>query len=75
MVSDLQLMQWCLQDVGKYDDAQVEKSFIVALCLVRYVTKNRRLKLRGLTRQYYMDSAHLEDMISYLIIYLPLCLV
>ena len=39
MVSDLQLMQWCLQDVGKYDDAQVEKSFVVALCLVRYVTK------------------------------------
>ena len=37
MVSDLQLMQWCLQDVGKYD--KVEKSFIVALCLVRYVTK------------------------------------
>ena len=39
MVSDLQLMQWCLQDVGKYDDAQVEKSFIVALCFVRYVKK------------------------------------
>ena len=37
MVSDLQLMQWCLQDVGKYD--KVEKSFIVALYLVRYVTK------------------------------------
>ena len=39
MVSDLQLLQWCLHDVGKYDDAQVERSFIVALCLVRYATK------------------------------------
>ena len=39
MVSDLQLMQWCLQDVGKYYDARVEKSFIVAIWLVRYVTK------------------------------------